>query len=81
MWGADGGGRNEAQPSDRGDAGLLPVRLELQEQAGRAVRLADVAAMGPEILQRDDVRGVNRWLRKHVRLYVAGNHVALVEWV
>lgn len=71
--------RGERILAQRGE--IQRRRLELQEQAGRAVRLADVAAMGPEILQNEDVRGVNRWLRKHVRLYVAGNHVALVEWV
>ncbi len=28
-----------------------------------------------------DVRAVNTWLRRHVRLYVANNHITLVEWL
>ncbi len=71
--------RAERLLSQRAD--IQRRRLELAEQAGRAVRLADVAAAGPGILQDDDVRAVNTWLRRHVRLYVANNHITLVEWL
>ena len=71
--------RAERLLSQRAD--IQRRRLELAEQAGRAVRLADVAAAGPGILQDDDVRAVNTWLWRHVRLYVANNHITLVEWL
>ncbi len=47
----------------------------------RVVRLQEVAEAGSGILAGEDERAVNAWLRRHVRVYVAGNHVEAVEWV
>ena len=55
--------------------------IDLDDVARRTIRLQEVIDAGPDVLGVEDERAVNAWLRKHMRAYVARNHVVAVEWI
>jgi hypothetical protein len=50
-----------------------------QQRGTRAERLQEIAARGLEMLTTPDTAAANAWLRRYVRVYVAGSRVVEVR--
>ena len=52
-----------------------------RQNASRQDRLEEIANVGLDMLQSDDVAAANAWLRRHFVLYASGPSITRVDYL